>query len=134
MFELTKQFRFDSAHTLDRSIDTEASRRIHGHSYRATATVRGLPDPVSGMIIDLGTFERILTDTRDALDHRLLDDVPGLGPATLENLCLWIWRRLSPRCPGLVRITVYRDSGEESCTYFGENEALSKQPAAATPT
>jgi 6-pyruvoyltetrahydropterin/6-carboxytetrahydropterin synthase len=41
MFELSKQFRFDAAHTLERSIDTESSRRIHGHSYRAEVTVRG---------------------------------------------------------------------------------------------
>ncbi len=55
MFELSKQFRFDAAHTLDRSIDTESSRRIHGHSYRAEVTVRGRPDPVTGMLATRST-------------------------------------------------------------------------------
>lgn len=119
MFELTKQFRFDAAHTLERCLDTEASRRIHGHSYRATVTVRGTPDPSSGMIIDLGLFDRLLAEARDGLDHRFLDDVPGLGPATLENLCLWIWRKLEPDCPGLARVAVHRDSEGEDCSYFG---------------
>lgn len=44
MFELPKQFRFDAAHTLERVIETESSRRIHGHSYRAEVAVRGVPD------------------------------------------------------------------------------------------
>jgi 6-pyruvoyltetrahydropterin/6-carboxytetrahydropterin synthase len=119
MFELTKQFRFDAAHTLERRIDTEPSRRIHGHSYRATVTVRGEPDPRTGMIIDLGLFERALAEARDGLDHRLLDEVPDLGPATLENLSAWIWRRLAGRCPGLATVTVYRDSEGDSCACYG---------------
>lgn len=119
MFELTKQFRFDAAHTLERCIDAEPSRRIHGHSYRATVTVRGTPDPVSGMIIDLALFERLLADARDALDHRFLDEVPDIGPATLENLSAWIWRRLEGHCQGLARVAVHRDSEGEYCTYFG---------------
>jgi 6-pyruvoyltetrahydropterin/6-carboxytetrahydropterin synthase len=119
MFELSKQFRFESAHTLERIIETEPSRRIHGHSYRAEVTVRGDVDVKTGMIVDLGVFERALNDARDALDHHLLDDVPDLGPATLENLSAWIWRKVTPVAPGLARVTVYRDSNGEHCSYLG---------------
>jgi 6-pyruvoyltetrahydropterin/6-carboxytetrahydropterin synthase len=119
MFELTKQFRFDAAHTLERQIDKEPSRRIHGHSYRATVAVRGKPDLVTGMIVDLALFERTLAAAREGLDHRLLDEVPDLGPATLENLSAWIWRRMADHCPGLAKVTVYRDSDGDSCTYYG---------------
>ena len=90
MFELSKQFRFESAHTLERSVDAEPSRRIHGHSYRAEVTVRGEANSKTGMVVDLGIFERALADAHDGLDHRFLDEVPDLGPATLENLCAWI--------------------------------------------
>jgi 6-pyruvoyltetrahydropterin/6-carboxytetrahydropterin synthase len=119
MFELSKQFRFDAAHTLERRVDTDPSRRIHGHSYRAEVTVRGPADPVSGMVIDLALFEHALADARDGLDHRFLDDVPDLGPATMENLSVWIWRRLEPACPGLSKVAVFRDSEGDACTYFG---------------
>ncbi|MGI4952552.1 MAG: 6-pyruvoyl trahydropterin synthase family protein [Janthinobacterium lividum] len=120
MFELTKGFRFEAAHTLlGRAVDAEPSRRIHGHSYRAEVVVRGAPDPATGMILDLGVFERALAGVRDGLDHRFLDEVAGLGPATLENLTVWIWRGLAPVCAGLARVTVHRDSNEESCSYFG---------------
>jgi 6-pyruvoyltetrahydropterin/6-carboxytetrahydropterin synthase len=120
MYELSKQFRFDAAHTLDRVIETEASRRIHGHSYRAEVVVRGMPDPNSGMIVDLGLFERALEEAREGLDHRFLDEINDLGPATMENLAAWIWRKVEPVCAGLSRVVVYRDASGDTCTYFGE--------------
>lgn len=120
MFELSKQFRFEAAHTLERLIDTESSRRIHGHSYRAEVVVRGEPDPTSGMIIDLGLFERALAAAREGLDHRFLDELNDLGPATLENLASWIWRKVAADCEGLSRVIVYRDASGDTCTYFGE--------------
>ena len=119
MFELAKQFRFDAAHTLDRAVDAEPSRRVHGHSYRAEVALRGEPDPASGMLVDLGMLERALATAREALDHRLLDEVPALGPATLENLAAWIWRAVAPACPGLARVSVFRDSAGDACSYFG---------------
>jgi 6-pyruvoyltetrahydropterin/6-carboxytetrahydropterin synthase len=119
MFELVKEFRFEAAHTLRRQIDAEASRRIHGHSYEVEVAVRGSPDSRTGMIVDLGLLGRLIEEARDALDHRLLDEVPLLGSATMENLSAWIWRKLEPACPSLSRVTVRRRSLGESCTYFG---------------
>jgi len=119
-YELSKQFRFEAAHTLSgRAVDADASRRIHGHSYRAKIVVRGTPDPESGMVVDLGVLDQALAAVRDELDHRLLDEVPGLGPATIENLAAWIWRSLQPACSGLARVTVYRDSIGDACSYSG---------------
>ncbi len=123
MFELSKQFRFDAAHTLDRVIETESSRRIHGHSYRAEVSVRGRPDPTTGMVVDLGLLQRTMEDARDALDHRFLDEINDLGPATMENLSRWIWNRLTPVIGNLYKITVYRDSSGEACSYWGEEVA-----------
>ena len=124
MWELKKSFRFDSAHTLKRAYgaEAEASRRIHGHSYRAEVSIIGAPSATTGMIIDLGSFEAALKITQEALDHRLLDEVEGLGAATMENLSRWIFERLANALPALTEaslasVTVYRDSQGESCTY-----------------
>jgi len=119
MWELTKSFRFDASHTLDRQIEAEASKRIHGHSYRAEVTLRGETDPKTGMVTDFGLLERTLAEVGEGLDHRLLDNVADLGPATMENLAAWIWRRLAPTTTGLVKVTVFRDSQGESVTYRG---------------
>lgn len=120
MYELSKQFRFDAAHTLNRVIDAESSRRIHGHSYRAEVVIRGDAVSKNGMLLDLGLLERELDSAREGLDHQFLDELPDLGPPTMENLAAWIWRMIEPNCPGLTRVSIYRDSSGDACTYFGD--------------
>lgn len=119
MYELSREFRFDAAHTLQRTVDVEPSRRIHGHSYRAEVVVRGRPDPQTGMIIDLSRFDQALEEARDGLDHRFLDEINDLGPTTIENLSAWIWRKVAPVCPNLWRVTVRRDSDTGACSFYG---------------
>jgi 6-pyruvoyltetrahydropterin/6-carboxytetrahydropterin synthase len=82
--------------------------------------IRGRADPETGMVLDLGLFERALDGARLGLDHRFLDDVPGLGPPTMENIAVWIWRKVSGACGPLARVTVYRDSTGDTCSYFGD--------------
>ena len=123
MYELSKQFRFDSAHSLDRDIGEakkQSSLRIHGHSYRSEIAVRGEIQPGSGMVIDLDALEQALGNLHQALDHRMLNDIPDLGPPTMENLCHWIWDRLVINFPNLVRVSVHRDSSGDSCVYYGK--------------
>jgi 6-pyruvoyltetrahydropterin/6-carboxytetrahydropterin synthase len=122
IYELSKEFRFDAAHTLNRSVEVEPSRRIHGHSYRAEVVVRGLPDPTTGMLIDLSLLDQSLEEARDGLDHRFLDAINDLGPATMENLAAWIWRKVETVCPNLWRVTVRRDSDAGACSFFGKED------------
>lgn len=123
IYELSKEFRFDAAHTLNRAVEVEPSRRIHGHSYRAEVVVRGRPDEKTGMLVDLTVLERSLDDARDGLDHRFLDEISDLGPATMENLAAWIWRKIEPVCPNLWKVTVRRDSDAGACSVL-RSEAL----------
>lgn len=113
-FELSQRFWFDAAHTLDREIEREGSLRIHGHTYHAEVFVRGTPDARTGMVMDLGLLRRELAAVRESLDHHLLDEVPELGVPTLENLCLFIARRLAPRVP-VTAVRVWRESVGDSC-------------------
>jgi len=108
--ELSQRFYFEAAHTLRRYVEgeVESSKRIHGHTYHAEVTLRGEPDPTTGMVMDLGLVRRELAALRERLDHRFLDEVEGIGPATLENLCAFIARELRPALPLLVRVAVYR--------------------------
>ena len=96
MWELTKSFRFEAAHALPGTTLGEASEEIHGHSFRAEVTVRGTPDPATGMVLDLGLLERAWREVQKMLDHKLLNKVEALGPPTLENLSRFIWERVQP--------------------------------------
>ena len=98
MWELTKSFRFEAAHALPGTTLGAASEEIHGHSFRAEVTMRGTPDPATGMVLDLGLLEHAAWPTmQKKLDHKLLNKVEALGAPTLENLSRFIWERVSTR-------------------------------------
>ena len=121
--EVSQKFFFDAAHTLKRQLDDQAevegSRRIHGHTYHAEITVAGNADEDSGMVVDLGHLRRAIDVLRPRLDHHLLDEVEGLGPATLENLAAFIWRAMAREFSGLSQVRVWREGIGDSCTLRG---------------
>jgi 6-pyruvoyltetrahydropterin/6-carboxytetrahydropterin synthase len=114
-FELSQRFYFDAAHTLHRSYEAEGSRRIHGHTYEAEVTVSGTPDHASGMIVDLALLRKEIERVRSLLDHRFLDEVDGLGPATLENLTLFIRDQMITSFANLNSVMVERRASGDKC-------------------
>lgn len=116
LFTVSQRFFFDAAHTLNREIEIEGSRRIHGHTYHAEVWLAGPRDPQTGMVIDLGHLRQRLGEVRERLDHHMLDEVPDLGAPTLENLCLFIANALPDLGPQLTRVRVWRDAVGDACT------------------
>ena len=114
--EISQKFYFDAAHTLRRDIEAEGSRRIHGHTYHAEVTLSGEVNATTGMVVDLGLVRAAIEQLRTRLDHHLLDEVEGLGPATLENLAAFIWRAMADALPGVSQVRVWRDGVGDSCT------------------
>lgn len=114
-FTVHQRFFFDAAHTLQREIEAEGSRRIHGHTYHAEVAVTGPRDPATGMVIDLGHLRQRLAAVREQLDHHWLDEVPGLGTPTLENLCHFIAQALDGMQPPASRVRVWREALGDGC-------------------
>jgi 6-pyruvoyltetrahydropterin/6-carboxytetrahydropterin synthase len=115
MIEISQEFRFDAAHRLQAG--AAENRRIHGHSFEAKVALRGEPDPQTGMIRDLGEVSSALRAIAETLDHRMLNDIPGLGEPTLENLARFIFARARERFPEVARVSVRRPSTGQSCRY-----------------
>jgi 6-pyruvoyltetrahydropterin/6-carboxytetrahydropterin synthase len=115
ILELTQEFYFEAAHTLDREYDAESSRRVHGHTYHAEVTLRGEPDPATFMITDLATLRSCIEQVRSELDHHLLDEVEGLGKPTIEALSMLIARRLKALEPRVIAVRVSRKASGDSC-------------------
>jgi 6-pyruvoyltetrahydropterin/6-carboxytetrahydropterin synthase len=118
MWELTKSFTFEAAHSLPSTTLGAASQEIHGHSFRAEVTLRGTPDPRTGMVMDLGLLSAAMADVQNMLDHKFLNKIEAIGLPTLENLSRFIYERLQP-IGHITKVSVHRDSCRESCTYFG---------------
>ena len=65
-YHLTQRFYFEAAHTLQREIEAEGSRRIHGHTYIAEVTLSGAPQGdrssgVNGFVLNTITPETATT-------------------------------------------------------------------------
>ena len=118
--ELSKTFRFESAHRLPMVPPDHKCHRVHGHSYVIDVCAAGEIDPAMGWLVDFGEIAaRVQPVLMQELDHRLLNDVPGLENATSEVLCGWLWQRLQPLVPHLASITVH-ETCTARCTYRGD--------------
>lgn len=116
LFEITKAAHFDAAHFLPAGPENGPYRRMHGHSFRVEASLRGPQSGPVGWVADLGELEGALKAAADELDHNTLNETPGLESPTLEHLCLHFVRKLQPDFPNLSKITVSRPTIGETCT------------------
>ncbi len=125
--EIFREFTFDSAHCLDHLPPGHKCARIHGHTYRLVVYVNGPLDPVLGWIVDFAEIKRLTREVLQHLDHHFLNEVDGLDQPTTEHIAMWIWDRLKPRLPGLVRLTLW-ENANSGCTYEGTADRQRTSP------
>lgn len=115
---LTRVVRFRATHRLWMTEWTPERNRSafgplaepHEHHYTCRVTVAGPVDPRTGMVVDLGLLDRILTDEIvTPLDGRDLNrDVPafatGVPLPTCEALAGYLFGRIVGRIPEGVRL------------------------------
>ena len=116
---LVHEFRFEAAHRLPRVPEGHKCARLHGHSFKVEIAVEGPMDETSGWLIDFAELHRVWAPLHEELDHRYLNEVPGLENPTSEILARHIWQKLEPRLPGLSRVTLY-ETCEARCEYEGK--------------
>jgi 6-pyruvoyltetrahydropterin/6-carboxytetrahydropterin synthase len=109
--QLRKSFQFEAAHLLPHLPEGHKCRRLHGHSFVAEIVVEGPLDPRLGWVMDYADLKAAFRPLWEQLDHRYLNEVPGLENPTSENIALWIWQRLKPVLPLLTEVVV-----AETCT------------------
>ncbi len=112
--EITQQFTFDAAHRL--GVGGPENARIHGHSFYVDVTLRGEPG-ADGVLRDFGEIDAVLKEIRAQLDHRMLNDVEGLGAPTLENLARFIYAAANARLAEVARVKISRPTYGQSCVY-----------------
>jgi 6-pyruvoyltetrahydropterin/6-carboxytetrahydropterin synthase len=122
-----KEFFFEAAHFLPSAPAGHPNARVHGHSFRVRVAVDGEPNDQTGILVHFDELEGAVANARDALDHRMLNEVDGLQSPTLERIAMWLWDRLHNRLPGLAEIEVARDSCHEGCVYRGPRPRLAAE-------
>ena len=124
-----REFHFEAAHYLPSAAPGHPNARVHGHSFRARISVEGVPDPQTGLVMHFDELSDAVADARDALDHRMLNDIEGLAAPTLELIAMWLWDRIANRVPGLAEIEIARDPCHEGCIYRGPRRETSRLAA-----
>jgi 6-pyruvoyltetrahydropterin/6-carboxytetrahydropterin synthase len=117
--EIFKSFTLESAHRLPNVAPGHKCARVHGHSFRIEIHVRGPVGEHSGWVMDFAELKAAFEPLFARLDHRYLNDVPGLENPTSENLARWIWRELEPALPLLARVVVH-ETCTSGCSYSGD--------------
>ncbi|GBD06002.1 6-carboxy-5,6,7,8-tetrahydropterin synthase [bacterium HR20] len=135
MVYITRRATFSASHRLHNPLLSDADNeriydkcnnpRGHGHNYVLEVTVRGVPDPTTGYVLDLKLLRDIIEEHIIAkVDHRHLNEdvdfLRGIIP-TAENLAWAFWRILEPHIPAgtLHSIKVY-ESENNFVEYRGE--------------
>jgi 6-pyruvoyltetrahydropterin/6-carboxytetrahydropterin synthase len=111
-------FDFAASRYLPRLPASHPCSRMHGHTFQVRLVMRGEVDPASGWMVDFGDVEQRIGTVRELVDHRCLNDIPGLENPTTEILAEWLWRRLAADLPGLYEITV-QEHPTRGITYYG---------------
>lgn len=115
---LERDYRFEAAHSLPRVPPDHKCARLHGHSYRVVVAVEGGVDPDLGWLVDFAAIDAIVAPVIGALDHRTLNDLPGLGNPTCERLAEYLWERIAPGLPILAEVVV-SETPTSRCVYRG---------------
>ncbi len=117
--DLFTDFTFEAAHRLPNLPPEHKCARLHGHSFRVRVTLTGEVDPRLGWVLDFADIKQAFAPLHAVLDHRYLNEVPGLENPTSEVVARWIWERLKPSLPLLSAVEV-RETCIAGCTYRGQ--------------
>jgi 6-pyruvoyltetrahydropterin/6-carboxytetrahydropterin synthase len=131
--ELTRVYHFSAGHRLaNPALSAERNAalygpcaRPHGHNYYLEVTLAGVPDPTTGMAVDLGVVDAAVErSVLAAVDHRQLEEAPALAGVitTGESLARAFWRVLVDALPTarLRRVTVV-ETAKNRFEYRGES-------------
>jgi len=116
---LSREFDFGAAQALTIFPEGHKCRALHGHTFTVRISATGEVNPQTGLFYDHAIIAQEARPVIDLLDHKYLNEIPGLENPTVENLCRWIWVKLEKKLPGLSEITIY-ETPRAWCTYRGE--------------
>ena len=116
--EIYKEFTFEAARRLPNLPADHLCGRVHGHSFRVILQVTGQVDPHLGWVLDFEDIGQAFQPLYEQLDHRYLNDVPGLENPTSEHIAIWIWDHLKPKLSALSAVEV-KETPATGCLYKG---------------
>ncbi|MBF0448243.1 MAG: 6-carboxytetrahydropterin synthase [Magnetococcales bacterium] len=119
-FRIWKERRFESALQLQKAPGSDVRRQLHGHSYLVRLHLCAPLDAVMGWTVDYGEVKEIFQPLYKLLDHRQLNNLPGIADADLSSILHWIKANMADKLPQLDRIDLYESPGCGATLCWGE--------------
>jgi 6-pyruvoyltetrahydropterin/6-carboxytetrahydropterin synthase len=116
IFELKQHFQIESARFLPFLPETHPCRNMHGHSFKIILTLKGKLQPQLGWVQDYHEITQAMDPLLKILDHRVLNEIPGLENPTSELLCYWLFEKCRSQLPNLIRVSISETANTE-CSY-----------------
>lgn len=133
MYYLTTKIMFSAYHQLWNPSFSEIENeeiyqecfRGHGHNYELEVTVKGEPNPDTGMVMDIKRLRKLLQkEIHTLVDHKNLNEdvffLKGVIP-TAENISAALWKILQEK---ITEAKLYKikllESERNIVEYFGE--------------
>ena len=136
---ITRRETFNAAHKLYRpDWSDEKNQEVfgkcsnanwHGHNFTIYVTVKGVPNPETGFVINLKDLSQIIKDyVVEPMDHKNLNvDVPFMEGllASTENVVIQVWDQIKPHIENaggeLVKIKLV-ETENNFVEYYGNKE------------
>jgi 6-pyruvoyltetrahydropterin/6-carboxytetrahydropterin synthase len=93
-------------HWLPRVPEGHKCGRMHGHTYQVILGLEGPIDQELGWVQDFGDVKEAFRPLLEAMDHKCLNEIPGLENPTAEVMAVWIFHKLQAKLPLLRDVTV----------------------------
>lgn len=124
MYEIGVNAQFEAAHRLVG--DFGPATRMHGHTYRLEAAVRGPALRPDGTLFDITALQAAVGALVVDLHYRDLGEVPGLAGVntTAEHVAGYCWRRLAEALAGLGLVSLCVRIWENPGAYAAYEAAL----------
>lgn len=117
--QIFKTFTFDSAHFLPNVPEGHKCKAIHGHTYRMIVYIEGPLDQEIGWVADFADIKKVIEPIVKMVDHKLLNELPGLENPTCEKIAIWLWNKIKEKIPALVKIELH-ETPTSGVIYTGE--------------
>lgn len=120
-----RRYAFQSAHRLPHVPPGHPCGRLHGHGFEVIVHANA-PLGTRDLAIDYDHLDALWAPLHAQLDHRCLNELPGLANPTSEVLSQWLWQRLKPALPELSWVTVY-ETASSGANFDGDHFRIWKE-------
>ena len=118
-YHIWKEQSFESATHLVRSPKDDPRNTLFGHSYIVRLHLTCPLDEVMGWTIDYGDVKELFKPAYKQLDHRLLNDLPGIEDGDTGTVLEWIKNNMVEILPQLNRIDLFETPGSGGTLAWG---------------